>query len=305
MPWVWLAAAILANAAVVLVVRPLDRLRGWSRLFAWLMLGGLTSLVPAFVPMSDKPLRFVASLVTITTLVKLYDVYRTPGFRSELSLSSHLAYFTNGFWHVLKRPPESVRPEQDWRRLTRGLPLTTLAIVVTIGIFHIDWRPLSVLFEHVAKVTAVVLATVLLVNLLSAVWRLAGSRGHVPMGDVVRASTPAEFWHRWNTPTQQFLLAHVYIPAGGRRHPIRGILATFLISGLIHEYVVGIAAGRVLGLQMLFFVLQGLGVIASGRWRSASRSLPVASGLTLAFNLVTAAVFFASLNMAIPFYAAR
>ena len=66
MPWTSLAVALLANVAVVLGMRPLGRLQGPWRAAAWLTLGLLTAGIPLVVPASHPPLRFVASLATIT-----------------------------------------------------------------------------------------------------------------------------------------------------------------------------------------------------------------------------------------------
>lgn len=305
MPWTWLAAAVLANVAVVLGMRLLDRVQGQLRSEAWLTLGLLTAAIPAIVPLSHPPLRFVASLVTITVLVKMYDLSRTPDFRTRLSFRGYLAYCVNGFWLVLRQPPAQLPEKHDRLRLAPDFLRTCVALAVTVVVFRIDWANHSFLLEHLAKVPAVVLTTAMAANLAGVLWRLAGGQGHVPMRDFWRASTPLEFWQRWNIPAQQFFAVYVFAPAGGMRRPVRGILLTFLVSGLVHEYVIGIAAGRVVGLQLLFFLLQGLGVIASRQRPQAPRAAAFTTGLTLLFNLTTAVLFFVSLNAAVPFYVDR
>jgi hypothetical protein len=52
-----------------------------------------------------------------------------------------------------------------------------------------------------------------------------------------------------------------------RTRPVRATIVTFLVSGVIHEYVFDLAAGRVLGSQMLFFTIHGLAVVATLRLR--------------------------------------
>jgi hypothetical protein len=79
-------------------------------------------------------------------------------------------------------------------------------------------------------------------------------------------------------------------------------LATFVVSGLIHEYVFGIASGRIQGRQFLFFSLQGCASLATMRARpTGPRSVIWIAGTTL-FNLVTSVLFFQSVDDVLPFY---
>lgn len=306
MPWAWLTAAVAANVAVWLVTWLfVDRRRGRNRLMFWLVLSFVTSLIPLLVPLSDKPLRFAASLVTITTLVKLGDIFLTPGTISLFSLTRCVAYFTNGFWHVLRLPPPLVARSRDIRWITWTLPTALMTIAMTNCVFRADWSRHSVVSEHLAKVPVLVVAVVLTTNVLSSFWRLAGRHGFVPMQNILGARSPAEFWQRWNVPTAQFLFHDVYLPLGGRRHPIRATFLVFVISGLIHEYVIGIAAGRVTGLQLLFFLIQGIAAVVCSCGPRPKQAPRVATILTLTFNLATSALFFASLNTVLPFYQQR
>ena len=77
----------------------------------------------------------------------------------------------------------------------------------------------------------------------------------------------------------------------------------FAFSAMLHEYLFSIAIGQVQGYQILFFLLQGLAVVATQRVRPKGwRRLPRMAG-TLAFNLATSALFFASMNGIVAFYA--
>jgi hypothetical protein len=114
------------------------------------------------------------------------------------------------------------------------------------------------------------------------------------MRQLAGARTPAEFRRHWNKPAQQFFQEYAFrrFAAGG--HPARGILATFVLSGLIHEYVLGVAAGRIQGWQLLFFSSHGVASFATIRLRP-SGCLSISSIVaTLAFNLLMATVFFYS-----------
>lgn len=86
------------------------------------------------------------------------------------------------------------------------------------------------------------------------------------------------------------------------RHPVRAILATFLVSGLGHEYIFSVSSGRLQGYQTAFFLIHGFAVVATlrarpkGRWR-----LPWRIG-TFGFLLVTTVLFGLSVNEIVPVY---
>src|SRR5262249_40362898 len=135
--------------------------------------------------------------------------------------------------------------------------------------------------------------------------RLLGGRTREPTDNPILARTPADFWRRYNRPAQQFLAEDVFKPLGGLRAPIRATLATFAISGGVHEYGFGIAIERVQGYQMAFFLLQGAAVAATMRVRPKGwRQVPWIAA-TIAFNLATATLFFASVGEVFPFYVQR
>jgi hypothetical protein len=83
---------------------------------------------------------------------------------------------------------------------------------------------------------------------------------------------------------------------------MRATVATFVVSALVHEYVFGIALGRVQGYQTLFFLSQGLAVTATARLKPAGWKLWPWIAATLTFNLATSVLFFASINSVVPFY---
>jgi hypothetical protein len=100
------------------------------------------------------------------------------------------------------------------------------------------------------------------------------------------ASSPAEFWRRYNRPVHQFFGDDVYRPVGGVRNPVLGVLAVFAASAVIHEYVFLPAIGCIQGYQTAFFLVQGLGVLATRKARPGG-VLPILA--TLVFHLAASA----------------
>lgn len=101
---------------------------------------------------------------------------------------------------------------------------------------------------------------------------------------------------------QQFFYEDVFKPAGGLRFPVRATLVTFAFSALVHEYVFGIAIGRVQGYQTAFFLLQGVATAATVRVKVRGWTAALWFAGTFAFNLASSVLFFASTNAVLPFY---
>ena len=88
----------------------------------------------------------------------------------------------------------------------------------------------------------------------------------------------------------------------GKHHPARATLAAFAASGLMHEYIFWIAIERAVGLQMLFFMAQGIGVVLTARIKPHGASAAAWRFGTWSFMLVTSVPFFASFHFMLPMY---
>ncbi|CAL5068295.1 unnamed protein product [Urochloa decumbens] len=116
------------------------------------------------------------------------------------------------------------------------------------------------------------------------------------------ASSLRDFWgRRWNLMVPGVLRPCVYRPVRARLGPAAGLLAAFLVSGVMHEvmfYYITLEAGT--GEVAAFFALHGACAVAE-RWCAGRRGggmwrlpRPVATALTLAFVTGTGSwLFFA------------
>ncbi|HEX9047893.1 MAG TPA: MBOAT family protein, partial [Verrucomicrobiae bacterium] len=105
----------------------------------------------------------------------------------------------------------------------------------------------------------------------------------------IAARSLAEFWsQRWNLVVSAWLHAFVFLPLARRRCPRLGIICAFLVSGLLHGWVILVAIGIPEALAiLLFFVVQGVFVLAEHRLRVHAWPGPVARGWTLAVLLAS------------------
>ncbi len=262
-------------------------------------------LSPCLIP-AGRPLpRFLAAVVAVAVAVKLFDLRHdvrrgdTPGW------STFLGFLANPFIHVRRCLPAEPQPsvQTDLQRLAAGTVGLLAGAYLLYVLFQVDWDRFPFLVEHLSKVAAFFLAVFSGLALLVSGWRLLGGRGRDYMANPLAARTPADFWRRYNRNMHQFFLRDVFVPVGGLRNPVRATLLVFVLSAIIHEYVFGIAIGRVQGYQTAFFLLQGLAVVATASLKTDGTSRLPWMAATLAFNCLTSVLFFASMAQLVPFYA--
>jgi hypothetical protein len=262
---------------------------------------GLVAAAPLWVPQSEPVYRLAATLVAITILLKLYDLH-VGGERPPLR--EFLPYLFNVFLLVYRRRHGVTSPSRtaDARELGLAAAKTAVALPFCVWAFSASWEGVPFLLEHISKAATVILVIEPGCEVFAALWRLSGCPARDFMRAPILASTPADFWRRYNRPVQQFFHEHVFLPLGGLRSPARATFMVFVVSALVHEYVFGIIIGRVQGYQAAFFLIQGLAVILTLRARPTGGMKWITRAATLAFNLVVSVLFFASLHEILPFY---
>jgi hypothetical protein len=135
--------------------------------------------------------------------------------------------------------------------------------------------------------------------------RLAGFDTTPIIRDAYVSRTVTEFWRRYNDRVHDWFYRNVFRPAGGRRAPIRATVLVFLVSGLLHEAVFGIATSRFDGTQLAFFLLQAPAALASGRFERLARRGGIAGkvaahGSTIVFLYATSFLFFRGVSRIFP-----
>ena len=295
----FLAPYLLAVAAFPLLVS--------CRRVPWIIPAGTCILMmtsPWLIPAESPMPRFLASVGAAMLALKFIDVSLDLGRRTEVTWRAHVEFLANPFTHVRRCLPNEHRPsmEENRARLLRASITCAASIAALVGCFKLDWSELPFLAEHVSKVTALMLAIGSGLAAAAATWRLTGGVARDFMDGPFVARTPADFWRRYNRNVQQFFSQNVFSGSRSRRAPIRTMLLVFALSAILHELVFLAAVGRVQGYQTAFFAVQGLAAAATARvkvrgWLTA----PWVAG-TLAFNLLSSVLFFASIDAVVPFY---
>ncbi|MCO4093900.1 MAG: hypothetical protein HEQ37_07175 [Acidovorax sp.] len=279
-----------------------------SSMQAGLLLGScvLMQLSPWMIPADEPVLRFLAAISAALTAIKVIDAWVEHRRGAAQTHSEFFAFLANPFTLVrrclpLERP---VRRRDNILRVIFGAAGCAVGITLLDRLFGVDWQDGTFIFEHISKVTSLMVAIVCGLSAATALWRLSGGTARDYMDQPFAARTPADFWRRYNRNVQQFFWEDVFKPLGGHRAPVRTTLLVFGLSALLHELIFYAAIGRVQGYQTAFFALHG---VASAmtlriRLRNGWAAIPWIVA-TLVFNLVSSVFFFASIHEVTPFYA--
>ncbi len=292
--------ALLASAVFFFALGLARRLR----LMALLGLAFPILLTPLWIPAKAPFLRFLAAVHSVMLVAKLWDIHFGIERRFRPKPGRFVLFLLNQFSIVLRKLDNEPRPglRENAVHLARSLLGLALGCVVLRWLFQLDWEGLPFALEHAAKVIGFYLALLPGVATAVALWRLSGARARDVMDQPYLARTPADFWRRYNRPMQQFFYEDIFKPCGGLRSPVAALCLVFAISAILHEYVFGIATGRIQGYQTAFFLLQGCAVILTMRIRPRRLSaIPWIAGTAL-FNLASSVLFFASMNGVVPIY---
>lgn len=300
-----LALAIAYSAAVCFY--PALRLDRRARFIVLVVLVGIVLSSPLLIPADARFLRLLATVLVVMPGCKLWDLHNDPVGIARPSFGDFLLYLPNPFnivWRQVVAEPTPPKRE-DLLRVAFGTIGSAGAVWICYVVFAAHWRSLPLALEHCTKLLALFLVILVLPNTAAAGYRTLGIPSTDFSSNFFLARTPAEFWRGYNRPAAQFLYHDVFKAFNGPRFPLLGTLATFGVSGLIHEYVFDLAAGRVQGYQLVFFTMQGVAVIATGRLRPTGWRAIACNLATIAFLLATGALFFASMNECVPFYVRR
>jgi hypothetical protein len=100
-------------------------------------------------------------------------------------------------------------------------------------------------------------------HLLSCAWRRAGVDARPLMDWPIVSVSVSEFWRRrWNTAFRDLTHRFLFRPFKSQLGPRGAVLAGFVFSGLVHDAVISLPAGGGYGGPTVFFLLQGVAILA-------------------------------------------
>ncbi len=109
----------------------------------------------------------------------------------------------------------------------------------------------------------------------------------------ILSRTVKEFWgERWNRTVSAWLSEHILRPFARRRQAKLGLVASFVVSAVLHGYLVLVTLGNVMALVMaVYFLVQGALVLVEIRLRASQWSRPVGHVWTVTVMVATSPLF--------------
>lgn len=303
----------LAAGLVVLVAAACGPLLGRRDARGAAVLGAAVAAMlacPLLLPREAPLLRVLVLFVSAMAGGKMLDYYLSgPHAGGSGAYFRYLVHPGGLDFPSSLRKPADVSRAREVRRLLGGLAALACGVVSFAWLVTTRFASDSFPADHVAKMVAFGFTIEGVACVSCAGARLAGFHA-VPIVELAfLARSPAEFWRRYNRLAGAWLYRHVFLPCGGRAHPLRAVLVTFLVSGAVHELLFAIALERVTGYQLAFFGLHGIGVALSrplDRLGRRPAGAAAAAAVHAAFLLATSVLFFASFAQVLPgFYSAR
>jgi hypothetical protein len=242
-------------------------------------------VIPFLLPSTDPLARAVAAILTWLFAVKAFQY--VAGHERPIGFANTLLFLTIPAVVRWESPYQPGNGRAVRALLTSVVQLGLAGLIVMIVLQFDSRHPVQLLTTQFGIYLGLAGACNLAVIPL-ALRRL----DYVdPFDNPMAARTPGEFWgRRWNTWVSHMLFRYVFVPAGGWRRPVMGTLATFGVSGAIHEGFMIVGTGRVTGWMGGFFLVQGLIVIVTARpvFRRLARQRPwISWAITLLLLLVT------------------
>ncbi len=300
MAWLLHTASLMVAVTLHAWVVPSRAPRG----VAWALPGIVAALsIPFAVPVEAVYVRAFSVCVSVAMAVRTYELAR--GLGPDRRTRERFSWFA--VWLAL--PPEARAPktpmevalnrEQGRRRLLRALAKAVAAgALVRVHQLHPE------LHDHLWVETLWAMWLIYVVvsgvaDVTSGLVMQAGAWVDDIFDAPALARSPRDFWaRRWNLVVHRWALRNVFLPLGGRRRPLLVTAVVFVISGLMHEWVVFACLGRPgshTGWMLAFFSLQGLAVVAQTlvrRWlRRPLASPAVCVLLHFSWMLATAPIF--------------
>jgi hypothetical protein len=264
-------------------------LRNWPRLLCSVALAGCA--IPFLLPTSEPLLRSVAVIFTCGLLIRALQ-FKAGDVRPQGRID-FLFFFITFIAVVRWATPR--RPDLRRAALTLLTGLFQLGFVwlLVIVVPRLDARNPVQLFTTQLGLYLVVAG---LCNLSSVKLSLRGLDHDDGFNNPFGSLTPSEFWgRRWNTMVSDLLHRYVFLPVGGRRYPLRGMLAAFAVSGVFHELIADVGTMQFNGGMLGYFALQGGLVAMTSRsrfYRRLARDAPVLAWfLTTVLMLGTGILF--------------
>lgn len=286
----------------------------WAALFLWILIAATWA---AYAPTTVRSRSCAAILVALapllcpgrgllsTLLTGLAVVFavRMPDLERERPRKSFfelLLWLTLPVFYAFPRSLDLRKQNRARAASTLLEAILTFAAWIPVCLFMKAAEPASWAwpFRSAALIFFFVLTVTGLEALLRALVQATGATTERLFERPLFATSLRDFWgRRWNKFIARFALRHIAMRRRSKTNGPRSVLTVFLWSAVFHEYFAlgASGAGSQPGHMLLFFLIQGVGMLAADRI-ALEPPRPLATLLTALWMVFTAPLFFAPLR---------
>jgi predicted DCC family thiol-disulfide oxidoreductase YuxK len=157
-----------------------------------------------------------------------------------------------------KRTDFAVKP-RDWLWATAKILLGAVLVWFVARRF-VGTQPLAA--GWIGMVGIILCLHFGLFHLLALAWQRAGVNAQPIMCEPLRATSLADFWgRRWNAAFHFLANDFVFRQLLRKFGATGAMILVFLLSGLIHDFIISLPARGGYGLPTAYFLIQGLGIV--------------------------------------------
>lgn len=272
----WVLLLVIGGLALGRVKVP-----GW---FRWLFVLGAVGGTHFALLGADPIMRMVGICVVLLGTLKGFVYAEWGGFlRWRRYLIFGFGWFGMDAGTFEKRREGLAWKDDVWI----GLGLIGMGTVLGIWVAASDWRQVLVMFLpmslgfHFGAL-----------RVLKGVHRANGFAVRTLFPNVLKARGVGDFWsRRWNVGYSQMMQRLVGRPVTGKAGRKVGLMAVFLISGLLHELAITLPVGAGYWLPTLYFCGHGVLVLLEQRWGRPLGKVPALVLVAAPLGLLFPALF--------------
>ncbi len=264
--------ALICEAIFLLVigyVLPYVKSIQAARIIGWAIVIGTAIFCIALTTNASPTYRMIAiaslQLLSMKVIV-MVEAYRgKPKLNVLQWLAFALGWFgmrPNLFEAFPSKPLTGVMPF-----VVKGISIIIIGVLLLIASVYLQKQYANVYFLY-ELVMLVGLSFILhfgILNLSAASWRFSGVDVKELFLSPYKATSLKEFWGKcWNMAFSEMTAMVVYKPLKIRYGIPLAMIASFLVSGMLHEIAISFPVKMGYGLPFLYFVLHGLAMYAEG-----------------------------------------
>ncbi len=232
----------------------------------WLLAAAIVCIIPSLAPwfsvkVTSPVVTWLIAIAGGVVMLRAIEWLARPRYADD-RLRVVLALT---FWPALeigdvgiRLPPFAHRIGAVSRRFAVGLASFATGVALAALGQKLQVADRGFLYDSSFKTVEIYLLATGANHLMVATFGLAGYRVCDGFRYPLLARSVLDFWRRYNVWIHRWLKRNIFAPAVHRGwSPAAGILAVFAVSGILHEYLIVPGSLKLLGWQLLFFMLHG------------------------------------------------